>query len=62
MKKIRLIISSSENDDDEHVIFTEDLEQSADFFVNSDFTVDIDQIIEDVLPSGFPREYTLIRS
>ena len=60
MKKIRLIIASSENGEQECVIFTEDFETPAeDFFLN--LAVSFDETMEILLPDIFPTEYILTR-
>lgn len=59
--KIRLILQSSENGEEEHVIFTEEFDQPVSQFLYSNCTVDFDGIIIADLPSGFPREYDLKR-
>jgi hypothetical protein len=59
MEKIRCIIASSPNGEREEVIFTCDLNSPASYFVTLE--VDSDTVIEDVLPSSFPRDYRLIR-
>ena len=61
MKKIRVIVSSTENGNEEQVVFTEEFDKEVDYFIPPGSTVDIDTIIEDNLPSGFPKEYTLKR-
>ena len=61
MGKIRLIISSNENGNEEEVYFTSDFDSPADDFCRPGLQVTCDEEIEDNLPAIFPREYTLVR-
>lgn len=58
---IRVIVVSTPNGNQEEVLFTEDVESSAeDLFTLGDMTVNIDETIEE-LPGGFPMDYILRR-
>lgn len=63
MDKIRVIIFCSDNGQNETVIFTTDFDVPVGDFLTPglDMTLSCDEIIEDNLPSIFPREYTLLR-
>lgn len=63
MDKIRVIIFSSDNGQNETVIFTADFDTPVDDFLTPglNMTLSCDEVIEDNLPSLFPREYTLLR-
>lgn len=61
MNRIRVIIASKDNGDNEQVIFTEDFDSLAsDWFVKG-MTIDSDTVIINNLPSGFPIESNLIK-
>ena len=59
--KIRIIITSTENGDSEHVTFTEDDVSNATDFCYPHESVDCDKVCECDLPNGFPLEYALKR-
>lgn len=61
-KTVRLIISSTENGDQETVFFTEDFNSPAEEFIPPGQTVDFDQSISAELPDYFPMDYELKRS
>jgi len=61
MERIRVIVTSTKDGSEENVIFTDDLETPAEDYCRPGFTVDIDEEIDE-LPSGFPMNYTLVRS
>ena len=61
MEKIRLIVSSNDNGTDEEVYFSDDFVAPADDFLTPGLTLNSDTIIDDVLPSCFPRGYALRR-
>lgn len=60
MDQIRVIGTSTENGEQEEVYFTNDFDSPASDYARPGWTVDYDEIIEDNLPSGFPREYSLV--
>lgn len=62
MEKVRLIIQSSANGEQEAVIFTHGFDESVEDFLLPGYTIDHDIVIEDNLPTSFPREYSLKRS
>lgn len=59
--EIRLIVTSKPNGENETVLFTEDDESPVAHYLLPGHTPDIDEIIEDTLPSTFPRNFTLYR-
>ena len=61
-EKIRIIICSSENGCQEDVTFTYDFESPSSDFIRPGLTLDVDEIKELDLPSGFPVEHTLTKS
>jgi hypothetical protein len=63
MDKIRVIVFSSDNGQNETVIFTQEFDTPTDDFLTPglNMTLSCDEVIEDNLPSLFPREYTLLR-
>lgn len=63
MEKIRVIIFASDNGQNETVTFTQDFDLPVEDFLTPglDMTLSCDEVIEDNLPSLFPREYTLLR-
>ena len=59
--RIRLIIMSTANGEEESVIFTEDFDTEADDYCARGQTVDLDEQVLVELPDGFPLDYTLDR-
>lgn len=59
MGDIRIIITSKENGEEETVMFTDELEAPVEDFITPGHTVDIDEVLDIELPSGFPLNYTL---
>lgn len=57
--QIRVVVVSNENGTNEDVIFTEEFDVPATDFCARDQTVDIDKLIDNNLPSGFPTDFTL---
>lgn len=58
-KKIRVIVVSDEKGIREDIVFTDDFDVSAEDYCCYDQTVQIDKLIDDNLPMGFPTEFTL---
>lgn len=59
MSRIRVLVASFENGNNETVYFTEDMDAPAEDFFAKGMTIDEDQTIENNLPSGFPVESEL---
>jgi len=59
MSRIRVLVASFDNGNNETVYFTEDMDAPAEDFFAKGMAIDEDQIIENVLPTGFPTEREL---
>ena len=61
MEKLRIIIQSTQNGNEEYIEFSTQLNLPIDNFLRSGCTVDIDTIINIDLPLGFPVDYAFKR-
>jgi hypothetical protein len=59
--KVRLIIQSTEDGNQEIVHFTDDFEAAQDDFKIHGHSIDYDKIIDADIPNSFPLNYDLIR-
>uniref|UniRef100_A0A6M3LS88 Uncharacterized protein n=1 Tax=viral metagenome TaxID=1070528 RepID=A0A6M3LS88_9ZZZZ len=61
MKRIRIVISSNDSGSMETVYFTDDLHSPVGDLIQPGLDLVSDTIINDTLPTMFPREYVLTR-
>ena len=61
MDKLRLITQTNENGSEEYVEFTDDFDAPVENFAIPGCEITSDTVIDDNLPTSFPRNYALKR-